>query len=55
MGDLTIERALGIHWNIENDKLGFKIQLKDKPLNRRGMLFTISSVYDPLGIADHLH
>ena len=51
MGDLTIERALGIHWNIENDKLGFKIQLKDKPLNRRGMLFTISSVYDPLGIA----
>ena len=51
MGDLTIERAQGIYWNIENVHLDFKIQLKDKPLNRRGMLSTISSVYDPLGIA----
>ena len=51
IGDLPVERALGVHWNIENDYLGFKINLKDKPLTRRGMLSTISSVYDPLGIA----
>ena len=31
MGDLPVERALGIRWNTENDYLGFKIQLKDKP------------------------
>ena len=29
MGDLPVKRALGIHWNIENSYLGFKIQLKD--------------------------
>ena len=50
IGDLPVERALGVHWNIENDYLGFKINLKDKPLTRRGMLSTISSLYDPLGI-----
>ena len=31
MGDLPVERALGVRWNTENDYLGFKIQLKDKP------------------------
>ena len=51
IGDLPVERALGVHWNIENDYLGFKINLNDKPVTRRGMLSTISSVYDPLGIA----
>ena len=51
IGDLPVQRALGVHWNIENDYLGFKINLKDKPLTRRGMLSTISSVYDPLGVA----
>ena len=51
IGDLPVERALGVHWNIENDYLGFKINLKDKPLTRRGMLSTVCSVYDLLGIA----
>ena len=35
---------------MESDTLGFRIELKDKPLSRRGILSTISSVYDPLGI-----
>jgi len=47
---LPVERALGVHWCVENDTLGFRIVLKDKPLTRRGMLSTISSVYDPLGL-----
>ena len=47
----SVERALGIHWCIENDCLEFRIVLKDKPLTRRGMLSTISSIYDPLGLA----
>ena len=51
IGDLPVERALGVHWNIDNDYLGFKINLKDRPLTRRGILSTISSVYDPLGTA----
>ena len=45
IGDLPVERALGVHWNIENDYLNFKI--KDNPLTRREMLPTTSSAYDP--------
>ena len=51
IGVLPVERTLGAHWNIGNDYLGFRIKLKDKPLTRRGMLSTITSVYDTLGIA----
>ena len=47
----SIERPLGIHWCIQNDCLEFRITLKDRPLTRRGMLSTISSIYDPLGLA----
>jgi len=49
--NLPIERALGVQWCVETYLLGFRITLKDKPLTRRGILATISSVYDPLGIA----
>ena len=48
---LPIERALGVQWFVESDELGFKIVLKDKPLTRRGVLSTISSIYDPIGMA----
>jgi len=47
---LPIQRSLGTFWCIESDTLGFRIELKDKPLSRQGILSTISSVYDPLGI-----
>ena len=46
---LPIERALGIQWCIENDCFNFRITLKDKPCTRRGMLSTVSSIFDPLG------
>ena len=45
------ERALGVLWNIEGDKLGFQIHMKEKPLIRRGMLSQLSLIYDPLGLA----
>ena len=51
---LPIERALGISWNIENDQIEFRITLRDQPLTRRGILATISSVYDPLGFVGPL-
>ena len=41
---LPIGRALGVHWCVESDTF----TLKDQPL-RRGILSTVSSVYDPLG------
>ena len=46
---LPIERVLGVEWCIESDCFRFRIALKDKPLTRRGVLATISSIYDPLG------
>ena len=46
---LPEERALGVLWNVENDTLGFKVNLKEKPLTRRGVLSVLSSIYDPLG------
>ena len=48
--DPAIERALGVHWCIETDTLQFRIELKDKPLSRREILSTVSSIYDPLGL-----
>lgn len=46
---LPFERALGIIWCIEKDVFKFRIELRDSPMTRRGMLSTISSIYDPLG------
>ena len=37
-------------WNVEADTLEFKIVIKVKPLTRRGMLSTLSSIYNPLGL-----
>ena len=47
---LPIQRSLGTYWCIETGILGLRIQLRDKPCTRCGILSTISSVYDPLGI-----
>ena len=44
-------RALGINLNAKEDKLGFQVQLPEKPLTINGSLSILSSVYDPLGLA----
>ena len=44
-----MERVLGIYWDIDKDTFKFKIDLKEKPITRRGMLSIISSIYDPFG------
>ncbi|XP_028395685.1 uncharacterized protein LOC114519713 [Dendronephthya gigantea] len=48
-GKLPLERALGVYWCIESDTFEFRVTLNSKPLTRRGILSTVSSVYDPLG------
>ena len=47
---LPIERALGVQWCVESDTFQFRIELSDRPLTRRGVLATVSSVFDPLGV-----
>ncbi|XP_043972835.1 uncharacterized protein LOC122831013 [Gambusia affinis] len=49
LGELHIERALGVQWCIEADEFQFRVQVKDNPLTRRGVLSTVASIYDPLG------
>ena len=51
LDQLPIERALGVRWDVESDTFGFKITVKERPATRRGILFVVSSVYDPLGFA----
>ena len=48
---LPAQRSLGVHWNIEKDHFTFHVSLSEKPFTRRGVLSTINSVYDPLGLA----
>ena len=49
-GNLPEEKALVLKWDTQNDTPGFYIKLADKPLTKRGLLSTLSSVYDPLGL-----
>ncbi len=44
------EKTLGIGWNVDADTFQFKINLRSKPDDRRGILSQISSVFDPLGL-----
>ena len=48
-GQLPVERALGVRWDVERDKFCFKIEVRSKPLTRRGLLSVVCSLYDPLG------
>jgi hypothetical protein len=50
-GPLPVERTLGTQWCIESDSFKLRIILQLKPCTRRGILSTISSIYDPLGFA----
>lgn len=49
--DLPYERALGVTWNVGEDSIGFKLKLPSKANTKRGVLSTVFSLYDPLGIA----
>lgn len=46
---LPIKCTLGITWCVETDSFQFQIVIQDGPLTRKGVLSTVSSVYDPLG------
>ena len=45
-----MNRVLGIQWNAEEDKLKFKVKLKEKPIARSCMLSISSSIYNQLGL-----
>lgn len=46
---MPVQRSLGTYWCIESNIFPFRIELRDKPATRSGILSTVSSVYNPLG------
>ena len=44
---LSVEQALSVQWYVESDTLQFRVEMKAQPLIRRGILTTVSSVFDP--------
>ncbi|XP_023815425.1 uncharacterized protein LOC111948165 isoform X1 [Oryzias latipes] len=49
LGELQMERVLGIKWCIVSDQFRFKVEVNERPLSRRGVLSTVASIFDPLG------
>ena len=49
LDSLPLERALVVQWCIESDYFQSNIVLQDKPCTRRGILSTISPIFEPLG------
>ena len=49
LDQLPINRTLGLHWDAETDVFCFKTVSPDKPATKRGILSTISSLFDRLG------
>lgn len=48
--ELPMQRTLGLCWNIDSDTFTFKVAVNDKPFTRRGVLPTVNSLFDPLGL-----
>ncbi|XP_043238748.1 uncharacterized protein LOC122390137 isoform X1 [Amphibalanus amphitrite] len=44
------ERALGMRWSVTDDTFRFLFVDREKPATRRGILSTVSALFDPLGI-----
>lgn len=48
---LPLQRSLGVSWNLESDAFTFQVSREEKPFTKRGVLSTVNSLYDPLGVA----
>ena len=48
--DLPMQRSLGFCWNLELDSFTFQVSDIVKPYSRRGVLSTVNSIYNPLGL-----
>ena len=54
LDSLPVDRALGIHWNVEDDTFNLVVGDTIQPETRRGVLSSIATIYDPLGYAGPL-
>ena len=44
------ERELDVEWNVQSDEFRFAVSLAMKPRTRQGLLSTMNSLSDPLGL-----
>lgn len=51
---LSNEKTLGVRWDMKNDLLVTEINLKMFQETRRGVLASVASIFDPLGLASPL-
>ena len=45
----TIQKTLGLVWDRSTDCFVFQTSIKQKPVNRRGILTMLSQIFDPTG------
>ncbi|XP_068229506.1 uncharacterized protein [Palaemon carinicauda] len=45
-----LQGSLGLSWDVNTDKFLFQLSSENKPITRRGILSTVNSIYDPVGL-----
>ncbi|XP_064647116.1 uncharacterized protein LOC135499969 [Lineus longissimus] len=45
-----VNRTLGMEWEVRRDVFKFSVTLAEKPATKRGVLSTLSSLFDPMGL-----
>ena len=48
---IPVQHSLGVFWDLKSDAFTLKVSSENKPFSRCGVLSTINSLYDPLGLA----
>ena len=48
--ELPTQKALGVNWNAETDRLGVRISICRRACTRRGLLSMIGQTFDPIGL-----
>lgn len=49
--EVSVQRTLGVSWNLVTDTFTFQLSSDTKQLTRRGVLSTVNGLYDPFGFA----
>ena len=49
-GATFIQRSLGLCWDLKYDIFTFNVADTERPFTRRGVLATVNSLFDPLGL-----
>ena len=52
--NLSLDKALGINWDVERDTIDFVFSEREQPENCKGVLSSVATVLDPLRFASSL-